>query len=112
MFVNNIELHIREWRRTGGNQPGLLGTGQAIHDSISSHTASESLKKQTLTPSQSYGGPSSTFHPQRVVAPKMKNKPVSEQLVYLMACSLDICIHLLFLVDNLAAPFFFKIESH
>nr|XP_027186982.1 protein EMSY-LIKE 4-like isoform X2 [Cicer arietinum] len=63
---------IREWRQTGGHQPGVLSTGQALHDSIPSPTVSASRKKQKITPSvpsRSFGGPSPPFHPQTVAAP-------------------------------------------
>lgn len=77
----------------------MLTTGQAVHDPIPSPTVSASRKKQKMTssvPSQSYGGPSPSFHPQAVSAshqpsssakrgpvtgPKSKKqKPVSESL--------------------------------
>lgn len=62
---------IREWRQAGGHQSGMLGTGQAAHDPIPSPTVSASRKKQKISqpvPSQSYGGPSPTFHQQAVAA--------------------------------------------
>ncbi|XP_038723857.1 protein EMSY-LIKE 3-like [Tripterygium wilfordii] len=60
---------IREWRQSGGHQPGMLGTGQAVHDSMPSPTVSVSRKKQKLAQSvqsQSFGGPSPAFHAQAV----------------------------------------------
>lgn len=62
---------IREWRQAGGHQSGMLGTGQAAHEPIPSPTVSASRKKQKISqpvPSQSYGGPSPTFHQQAVAA--------------------------------------------
>jgi hypothetical protein len=89
---------IREWRQAGGHQSGMLTTGQAVHDPIPSPTVSASRKKQKMTssiPSQSFVGPSPSFHPPAVSAshqpsssaakrgpgtgPKgKKQKPVSE----------------------------------
>lgn len=91
---------IREWRQAAGIRPGLLSTGQAVHDPIPSPTVPVSRKKQKVTqsvPSQSLGGPSPSFHPEAVAAshqpssstakrgsvpvPKgKKQKPVSEEL--------------------------------
>lgn len=68
MFDNDI----REWRRVGGHQPGMLITGQALHDSIPSPTVSASLKKQKIAPSvpsRSFSGPSPPFHPPKLTAP-------------------------------------------
>jgi hypothetical protein len=56
---------IREWRQAGGYQSGMLSTAQAVHDPIPSPTVSASRKKQKISqpvPSQSYGGPSPSFH--------------------------------------------------
>ncbi|TKY49527.1 EMSY 3 [Spatholobus suberectus] len=69
--ADDVIQSIREWRQAGGHQPGVLSTGQAIHDSIPSPTISASRKKQKITPSvpsQSFGGPS-PFHPQPMAAP-------------------------------------------
>lgn len=94
-----LDNDIREWRQAGGHQPGVLSTGQALHDSNPSPTVSASRKKQKITPavaSRSFGGPSPPFHPQTVTAPHQpstssakrgpvpgskgkKHKPVSKQ---------------------------------
>ncbi|KAJ9158695.1 hypothetical protein P3X46_024256 [Hevea brasiliensis] len=69
--ADDMIRRIREWRQTGGLQSGMLGTGQAVHDPIPSPTVSVSRKKQKITssvPSQSFGGPSPSFHPQAVSA--------------------------------------------
>ncbi|KAK4253656.1 hypothetical protein QN277_010303 [Acacia crassicarpa] len=70
--ADDVIRRIREWRQAGGHQPGALGTGQAIRDSIPSPTVSASRKKQKITPSvpsQSFGGPTPPFHPQPVAMP-------------------------------------------
>ena len=92
---------IREWRQAGGHQSGMLTTGQAVHDPIPSPTVSASRKKQKMTSSilsQSFAGPSPSFHPQPVSASQQpsssaakrgpvtgpkgkKQKPVSENLL-------------------------------
>ncbi|XP_058006860.1 protein EMSY-LIKE 4 isoform X2 [Hevea brasiliensis] len=66
--ADDVIRRIREWRQTGGLQSGILGTGQAVHDPIPSPTVSASRKKQKITSSQSFGGPSPSFHPQAVSA--------------------------------------------
>ncbi|XP_030963046.1 protein EMSY-LIKE 3-like isoform X1 [Quercus lobata] len=69
--ADDVIRRIREWRQAGGHQSGMLGTGQAAHDPIPSPTVSASRKKQKISqpvPSQSYGGPSPTFHQQAVAA--------------------------------------------
>ena len=63
---------IREWRQAGGHQQGIVSTGPALHDSNPSPTVSAPHKKQKITPSvpsRSFGGPSSSFHPQTLTAP-------------------------------------------
>ena len=107
----------REWRQAGGHQPGVLSTGQGLHDSIPSPTVSASRKKQKITPSvppsRSFGGPSPPFHPQTLTAPHQpssaakrgsapgskgkKHKPVSWLYIYfgvlffsLFICSLNL----------------------
>lgn len=71
---------IREWRQTGGLQPGMLSSGQAVHDPLPSPTVSASRKKQKITqpvPSQSFGGPSnqpSSSGPKRGPVIRAKNK--------------------------------------
>ncbi|KAF5952990.1 hypothetical protein HYC85_010934 [Camellia sinensis] len=69
--ADDVIRRIREWRQAGGIQPGMLSTGQAVHDPVPSPTVSASRKKQKMNqsvPSQSFGGPSSSFHP-KTVAP-------------------------------------------
>lgn len=66
---------IREWRQSGGLQPGLHTASQAVHDPVPSPSVSASRKKQKLNqsvPSQSFGGPS-PFHP----AVAAQNQPSS-----------------------------------
>ncbi|KAK4488633.1 hypothetical protein RD792_004402 [Penstemon davidsonii] len=68
---------ISEWRKSGGHQPGLHSACQAVHDPVPSPSVSSSLKKQKIAPSlpsQSYGGPSPSFHPQAIAA---ANQPSS-----------------------------------
>ncbi|XP_057457328.1 protein EMSY-LIKE 3-like [Lotus japonicus] len=79
--ADDVIRRIREWRQTGGHQPGVLSTGQAIHDSIPSPTVSASRKKQKIAqsvPSQSFGGPS-PFHPQPVAAPHQPSSSVAKR---------------------------------
>ncbi|KAJ0038887.1 hypothetical protein Pint_24103 [Pistacia integerrima] len=62
---------IREWRQAGGLQPGMHNIAQAVHDPTPSPTVSASHKRQKINqsvPSQSFGGPSQSFHPQTVTA--------------------------------------------
>ncbi|KAK4488632.1 hypothetical protein RD792_004401 [Penstemon davidsonii] len=66
---------ISEWRKSGGHQ--LHSACQAVHDPVPSPSVSSSLKKQKIAPSlpsQSYGGPSPSFHPQAIAA---ANQPSS-----------------------------------
>ena len=81
--ADDVIRRIREWRQGGGHQPGLLNTGQAIHDSIPSPTVSASRnKKQKITasvPSQSFGGPSPPFHPQPVATPHQPSSSVGKR---------------------------------
>ncbi|WMV50561.1 hypothetical protein MTR67_043946 [Solanum verrucosum] len=77
--VNNDDVirRIREWRQSGGHQPGMLGAGQSVHDPTPSPSVSASRKKQKIPqslPSQSFAGPSPTFHPPPVTA---ANQPPS-----------------------------------
>ncbi|XP_050210517.1 protein EMSY-LIKE 4 isoform X2 [Mercurialis annua] len=69
--VNDEDVikRIRDWRRTGALQSGMLGAAPAVHDPAPSPTVSASRKKQKITPSHSFGGPSPSFHPQAVSAP-------------------------------------------
>lgn len=79
--ADDVIRRIREWRQTGGHQPGMMSTGQAIHDSAPSPTVSASRKKQKITtsvPSQSFGGPS-PFHPQPVAAPHQPSSSVGKR---------------------------------
>ncbi|CAA2955020.1 EMSY-LIKE 3-like isoform X1 [Olea europaea subsp. europaea] len=67
---------IREWRQSGGLQPSLHGTGQAVNDPVPSPSVSASRKKRKIAPSlpsQSFGGPS-PFHPQAMAT---ANQPSS-----------------------------------
>ncbi|XP_071690020.1 protein EMSY-LIKE 3-like isoform X2 [Rutidosis leptorrhynchoides] len=64
---DDVIRRIREWRQSGGIQPGILGTGQTVHDPSPSPSVSASRKKQKMNPSggsQSFGGPPAPFHPQ------------------------------------------------
>ncbi|KAE9620922.1 hypothetical protein Lal_00019924 [Lupinus albus] len=70
--ADDVIWRIREWRQEGGHQPGMLSTGQALHDSNPTPAVSASRKKQKITPSvpsRSFGGPSPPFPPQTVTAP-------------------------------------------
>ena len=84
MLLINIlfDVDLREWRQTGGHQPSVLSSGHVIHDSVPSPTVSASRKKQKVTPSvpsQSYGGPSPSFHPQPVAAPHQPSSSVGKR---------------------------------
>lgn len=60
---DDVIIRIRDWRQSGGHQPAMLGTGQAVRDPLTS----PSRKKQKMVssvPSQSYGGPTPPFPPQ------------------------------------------------
>ncbi|KAL3380808.1 hypothetical protein AABB24_001126 [Solanum stoloniferum] len=75
--ADDVIRRIREWRQSGAHQPGMLGTDQAIHDPLPSPSVSASRKKQKITPplpSQSFAGPSPTFHPPALAA---ANQPSS-----------------------------------
>ncbi|XP_010322138.1 protein EMSY-LIKE 3 [Solanum lycopersicum] len=75
--ADDVIRRIREWRQSGAQQPGMLGTGQAIHDPLPSPSVSASRKKQKIAPplpSQSFAGPSPTFHPPALAA---ANQPSS-----------------------------------
>lgn len=64
---DDVIRRIREWRQSGGIQPGVLNTGQTVHDPSPSPSVSASRKKQKMNPSggsQSFGGPPAPFHPQ------------------------------------------------
>ncbi|XP_061375301.1 protein EMSY-LIKE 4-like isoform X3 [Gastrolobium bilobum] len=80
--ADDVIRRIREWRQTGAHQPGVLSTGQVIHDSIPSPTISASRKKQKImpsVPSQSFGGPSPAFHPQPLAAPHQPSSSVAKR---------------------------------
>lgn len=64
--ADDVIRRIREWRQAGVLQSSMLN---AVHDPVPSPTVSASRKKQKITqsmPSQSFVGPSATFHPQAV----------------------------------------------
>ncbi|CAI9279464.1 unnamed protein product [Lactuca saligna] len=76
--ADDVIRRIREWRQSGGIQSGILNTGQAVHDPLPSPSVSASRKKQKINssgPSQSFGVPSPSFHPQQPVPPP--NQPSS-----------------------------------
>ncbi|GFQ01294.1 hypothetical protein PHJA_002273300 [Phtheirospermum japonicum] len=62
---------IREWKLSAGLQSNMHSAGQAAHEPGPSPSVSASRKKQKIAsslPSQSYGGPSPSFHPQTMAA--------------------------------------------
>ncbi|KAI3796708.1 hypothetical protein L1987_39387 [Smallanthus sonchifolius] len=64
---DDVIRRIREWRQSGGLQPGVVNTGQAVHDPLPSPSVSGNHKKPKMNPSghsQSFGGP-----PQHVPLP-------------------------------------------
>nr|XP_043609924.1 protein EMSY-LIKE 3-like isoform X2 [Erigeron canadensis] len=64
---DDVIRRIREWRQSGGIQPGIHSTTQAVREPSPSPSVSASRKKQKMTPSatsQSFGGPTAPFHPQ------------------------------------------------
>ncbi|KAJ1409719.1 ENT domain [Sesbania bispinosa] len=80
--ADDMIRRIREWRQAGGHQPGVLSTGQALHDPAPSPTVSASRKKQKITPSvpsRSFGGPSPPFHPQTVTAPHQPSSSAAKR---------------------------------
>ncbi|KAG2396448.1 protein EMSY-LIKE 3-like [Vigna umbellata] len=80
--ADDVIRRIREWRQTGGHQPGVLNTGQGLHDSVPSPTVSASRKKQKITPSvpsRSFAGPSPPFHPQTVSAPHQPSSSAAKR---------------------------------
>ncbi|KAG8391318.1 hypothetical protein BUALT_Bualt01G0175400 [Buddleja alternifolia] len=73
---------IREWRQLGGFQSGVHGASQAVHDPVPSPSVSASRKKQKIAsslPSQSFGGPSSSFHPQMMAAANQPSSSVAKR---------------------------------
>ncbi|KAL2478528.1 Protein EMSY-LIKE 3 [Forsythia ovata] len=74
--VDEIIRRIRDWRQTGGFQPGMHGAGQTVHDPLPSPSISASCRRQKIAPSlpsQSFGGPS-LFPPQSM---DLANQPSS-----------------------------------
>ncbi|XP_077211027.1 protein EMSY-LIKE 3-like isoform X2 [Tasmannia lanceolata] len=72
--ADDILRRIREWRKAGGVQPGLLSTSQPVHDTMPSPTVSASRKKQKTSqsmPSLSLGAPSPALH-QPTIAPSLQ----------------------------------------
>ncbi|CAI9786080.1 unnamed protein product [Fraxinus pennsylvanica] len=66
--ADDVIQRIREWRQSGGLQPGMLGTS---HDPVPSPSVSVSRIKQNIAPSlpsQSFGGPSPPFHSQAMAS--------------------------------------------
>ncbi|KAJ0803461.1 putative ENT domain, protein EMSY-LIKE, plant, ENT domain-like superfamily [Helianthus annuus] len=66
-FVAMLGDDNREWRQSSGLQPGMVNTGQAVHDPLPSPSVSGTRKKQKMNssgPSQSFGVP-----PQHVPLP-------------------------------------------
>ncbi|GLT39764.1 hypothetical protein SLA2020_323290 [Shorea laevis] len=67
--ADDVIRKIREWRQAGGIQSSMLNAAQAVRDPVPSPTISASRKKQKITqsvPSQSFAGPSPSYHPQTV----------------------------------------------
>lgn len=66
--ADDIIRRLREWRKTGGAQSGLLSNAQPIHDPAPSPTVSASRKRKTSQsiPSMSLGAPSPALHSQPV----------------------------------------------
>ncbi|XP_051124452.1 protein EMSY-LIKE 3-like [Andrographis paniculata] len=67
--VNSDETirRIREWRSSGGIQPGVHVANHALREAVPSPSVSASRKKQKVAstlPSQSFGGPPPPFHTQ------------------------------------------------
>ncbi|PNT56120.1 hypothetical protein POPTR_001G229000v4 [Populus trichocarpa] len=80
--ADDVIRRIREWRQAGGHQSGMLTTGQAVHDPIPSPTVSASRKKQKMTSSilsQSFAGPSPSFHPQPVSASQQPSSSAAKR---------------------------------
>ncbi|XP_019168128.1 PREDICTED: protein EMSY-LIKE 3-like isoform X2 [Ipomoea nil] len=88
---DDVIRRIREWRQSGGHRPGILstgpqpgmhGTGQAIHDPVPSPSVSASRKKQKIAPSlpsQSFGGPSPSFRPAEVTTANQPSSSVAKR---------------------------------
>ncbi|KAA8525102.1 hypothetical protein F0562_007034 [Nyssa sinensis] len=78
---DDIIRRIREWRKTSGLQPGMLSSGQPVHDPVPSPTVSASRKKQKtsqLVGSLSLGAPSPALHPSmQPSSSALKRGPVS-----------------------------------
>ncbi|KAG9456690.1 hypothetical protein H6P81_001198 [Aristolochia fimbriata] len=71
--ADDIIRRIREWRQSGGIQPGMLSTSQPAHDALPSPSVSASLKKQktsqSIPPSLSMGVPSLALPQQTTMQP-------------------------------------------
>ncbi|KAL1535917.1 protein EMSY-LIKE 3-like [Salvia divinorum] len=68
---------IREWRQSGALQPVMHNATQASREPVPSPSISASRKKQKIAsslPSQSFGGPTPSFHPQSMA---VANQPSS-----------------------------------
>uniref|UniRef100_A0A2P2KUT5 ENT domain-containing protein n=1 Tax=Rhizophora mucronata TaxID=61149 RepID=A0A2P2KUT5_RHIMU len=77
--ADDLIRSIREWRQAGRHQSGMPSAGQAVHDPTPSPTVSASRKMQKITssvPSQSFGGPSPSFHQQAVSASRQPSSSV------------------------------------
>ncbi|KAA8521228.1 hypothetical protein F0562_011935 [Nyssa sinensis] len=75
--ADDIIRRIREWRKTGGLQPGMPNSSQPVHDPMPSPSVSASRKKQKTSQSVaslSLGTPSLALHPSSSV---LKRGPVS-----------------------------------
>lgn len=89
----------------------MLGTAQAIHDPLPSPSVSASRKKQKIAPSlpsQSFAGPSPTFHPPALAAasqpsssaakrgpmmgPKGKKSKSVSLMLYALFCAVEQCM--------------------
>ncbi|XP_077254141.1 protein EMSY-LIKE 3-like isoform X2 [Tasmannia lanceolata] len=80
--ADDVLRRIREWRKAGGAQPGLLSTSQPVHDAIPSPTVSASRKKQKTAqsvPSLSLGVPSSSLHQQTNAASMQPSSSVAKR---------------------------------
>ncbi|XP_077215542.1 protein EMSY-LIKE 3-like [Tasmannia lanceolata] len=80
--ADDILRQIREWRKAGGVQSGLLSTSQPVHDAIPSPTVSASRKKQKTVhsmPSLTLGAPSPGLHPQRIPTSMQPSSSVAKR---------------------------------
>lgn len=70
LFFHSISWNtISDWRQSGAIQPGMHSASQGVHEPLPSPSISASRKKQKVPqlPSQSFAGPSPSFHPQTMV---------------------------------------------